>query len=136
MTVVYPEAIVGMFGPLVGMADEAPFIEKKFRPSIVNESTLKDIYEREIKPEFLSFDPRIQSACKVALRYILNKSDFDYRGEFNSMLMPFRCPDEPRLAFMWLWDVLYPGETPLPLDEPFEVKTQVNALWRCILAGD
>ena len=88
-----------------------------------------------MNPYFESLDSRLQSAFKLSLRYVLNVPDFDYKNEFYSMLPPFDCPEEtPKNAFLWLWEVLFPSEQPLPLQEPFEIIERVNVS-RHILKG-
>jgi hypothetical protein len=132
---VYPDAIVHLFGPLVGLADEGMDLDASLRPPIVTEQVVKQIYESELRPHFESLDARLQNAYKLSLRYILNATDFNYRNEFYSLLPPFECPEEnPKLAFLWLWEVLFPNEQPLPLSEPFEIIHHVNVS-RHILEG-
>ena len=121
MLSVYPNSIIYFFAPLGGLADEGINLDVRLRPSVVLEETIKPIYERELKPAFFALDPRLQTACKLSLRYFLHASEFNYRNEFNSMLLPFDCPEPPRLGFLWLWEVLYPNEQPLPLEQPFEI---------------
>jgi hypothetical protein len=119
---------------LGGLADEGINLDIRLRPSVVTEQVIKQIYESDLKPNYSLLDPRLQSACKLSLQYVLKASDFNYRNEFNSMLLPFACPDEPRQAFLWLWEVLFPNEQPLPLSQPFEVDGRANVA-RHILQG-
>lgn len=134
MLTVYPESMIYLFGPLVGLADEGMNLDVRLRPSIVNEQVVKQIYESELRANFSTLDPRLQSACKLSLRYVLNASDFNYKREFESLLPPFDCPEEPRNAFLWLWEVLFPGEQPAPLAEPFEVDRR-SSVARYVLEG-
>lgn len=121
MLTVYPESIIYLFAPLVGMADEGMGVDRALNPAIVSEETVKQIYECEVKPYFLCLDPRLQTVCKHALAHLINADNVNFANEFHSMLLPFRCPDEPKDAFVWLWDVLFPNEEPSPLLGLFNV---------------
>ena len=135
MLKIYPDAIVGLFGPLVGLADAGAQLDSRLRPSIVTEDIAKQIYERELKPHYESLDHRLQEACKLALRYILNATDYDHRNEFRAMLLPFDYPNgDPKNLFLWLWDILFPQEQPVPFNQHVEVIRGVN-VWRHILEG-
>lgn len=135
MVKVFPNSIVYLFSPLGGMADEeVKNIDISLRPSVLSEQTIKAIYERELRPAFLALDARVQFACKLSLRYVLNAPGFDYRNEFESMLLPFDCPEPPKLGFVWLWEVLFPGEAALPFEEPIEIDRR-GAVARYIMHG-
>jgi len=134
MLKVYPDSMVYLFGPLVGLADEGMDLDVKLRPSIVTEQLIKQIYESELKTHYASLDPRLQTVCKLSLQYVLFASDFNYKNEFYSMLLPFDCPDEPRQEFLWLWEVLFPNEQPVPVAPPYEVVRHVNVA-RHVLQG-
>lgn len=135
MLKIYPDAMFCLFSPLVGLADEGLSLDARLRPSVVSEEVVKAIYESELKPHYLSLDPRLQIAGKLFLRYVLYATNFNYRNEFRAMLPPFDCPaDDPGKVFLWLWEVLFPDEPPLPLDQPFEIVRDVNVV-RYILEG-
>ncbi len=126
MTTVYPATMFVLFAPLGGMADEAPDIDPRLQPDVVDEKALKQIYEEYLKPVYVAMKPPMQDATKTTLRYFLNDEKLDHKGQLEVMMLPFGFPDVPRNAFLWLWEVLIPDEKPQPLVEPTEVVQNLN----------
>ena|ERR1043166_4632431 len=126
MVKVYPSAVEYLFGPLIGLADEGFELDARLRPRMPSEIAVKKIYETELKGYYATLDPCINAATKLSLRYVLFKDGFNYRGEYNAMLLPFACPDDPRNAYLWLWEVLFPNETPTPIEAPCQVVDRID----------
>jgi hypothetical protein len=127
MTTVYPSTLVVLFAPLGGMADQDPDdIDPELQPEIVDEKTLKHIYEQHLKPHYVAMKPQLQDAIKTMLRLFLYDEDIDHKGQLEGLMLSFGHPESPKNAFWWLWEVLFPGETALPLSGPIAVVENIN----------
>jgi hypothetical protein len=102
--------IVYMIGPLVGGADVDELSKKYYSIDGNNEKEVKDIIRKEILPEFISNTKNMQLKCKQALSYYLTTDKADFERIFNGNLLPFDCPNDPKLFFIWLWEALFAGD--------------------------
>jgi hypothetical protein len=105
---VNPNFFSNMLGPLVGMADGDDDEYQNLNPN--SEEEVKKIIIDVLKPNFEEFSQEKKEKCKRTLSYYLTTSKIDFDGIFASNLLPFEPPTEPRLFFIWLWEVLFEDE--------------------------
>lgn len=76
-----------------------------------NEELVKSVFERHIRPYFQCAPRESQDNCKMSLKYFLTKGDAPFHQIINNQYeSPMNSPTDPRAFFVWLWEVLFPGE--------------------------
>lgn len=107
---VNPYYIHALLAPLTGLADDENSVRDFSIIDSDNEHQMKQIIRLYLKPYFLRFDGQSKEISKLSLRYYLTKADSDLGRIYDSCLLPFESPSEPRLFFKWLWEELFNGE--------------------------
>ena len=83
----------------------------RFRNLDVNSAVqVKAVITAEIKPDFEAQSEKFREACRTALRYYLCKPDSRFERVFYAHLLPFDPPNDVRIFFVWVWEVLFPGQ--------------------------
>lgn len=104
------EFLDSVIGPLVGSADVDEMIEKYTDLDSDNEFLVKEIITKYLVEDFESRSASYKASVRNALAYALLKSDFDFEDIFDSNLIAFRCPSNPRNFYKWIWEVIFPSE--------------------------
>lgn len=99
-----------ILNPIGGTAD---IDEDIFRYRNVNgnvEDVVKGIITKEIKPYYGDAPNSYKESLKRSLAYFLTTERIDFGRLYDSCLIAFDHPENPKLFFRWIWDVLFPGE--------------------------
>lgn len=97
--------------PLGGLADGDEDVQLPFAhidPN--NESEMRGVIRKHFIPYLRRIDTESISRLKQAYRYYLSSENIPWGGVFDSMLLPFDHPDNPREFFLWIWEECFPGE--------------------------
>jgi hypothetical protein len=114
MRTVNPYYIAAYLGGLVGGADDDELAAKYDELDSNDSLAVKQVIEHELKDHFSQQTPSISvGVAKLSLQYYLTKGGVDWRRMFDSHLIPFNAPSDPRDFFVWIWEVFYPGESHL-----------------------
>jgi hypothetical protein len=105
-----------VLGPLIGGADDDEQIERYRNFDSKNEYLVKDIIAKTIKPRFDQRSDLYKNAVKKALAYSLLTDSVDFERVYDSNLIAFNAPSNPRDFFFWIWEVLF-FEEPVALEE-------------------
>ena len=111
--------IDGLLAPIFVNPDDDQFIKSFHFPDANDESEVKRVLNAQIKPCFMKFDRETQEHIKDTLQYYLSSipnENTKERSHFFSALFgmaspAFTDPGDPRLFFVWLWEVLYGSES-------------------------
>lgn len=102
-----------LFGHLGGRADDIDEVAKYASLDVNDQDSVKCIIRELCAPLVLdSRSDQLQDRVKTALGYYLATNEIDFASVFDAYLLPFRCPSNAKNFFLWIWEVLYPGETP------------------------
>lgn len=107
MKKVYIRLIDALLEPLCGLADDDDSVMKYYALDSNSEADMKHILAKTLLLHYQQMTPAKQDASKCALSYALSVNQFPFSRVFNSCLIPFDHPVDPRLFFVWLWDVLF-----------------------------
>lgn len=108
-----------ILGPLTGTGDDDEAIEKYRGFDSDDEYLVKDVIKKTIKEKFDGMSDGYKKAVKDALAYSLLSPKFDFEDVFDSNLIAFHSPTEPKDFFLWIWEVLFP-ERAIVLSEDFD----------------
>lgn len=112
MRTVNPYYIVQYLGGLVGGADDDEAAAKYDELDSDDAVAVKEVIERELRDHFVRQTPSISCGiAKLSLQYYLTKGGIDWGRMFDSHLIPFNAPADPRDFFIWIWEVFYPDES-------------------------
>ncbi len=76
-----------------------------------NEKLVKRVFEKHIRPYFQGIPQQSQDNCKMNLKYFLTTGDAPFHDIINDQYeSPLDSPLDPKSFFVWLWEVLFPGE--------------------------
>ncbi|GAB2700586.1 hypothetical protein GCM10027037_26790 [Mucilaginibacter koreensis] len=105
-------AYIGYFtGLLTGGADDDDMVLKYWNIDCNDESTIKAIISEMIKPYYEgNYSAVFKFKAKTSLSYYLTTNRIDFSEEFNSKLIPFDHPDDAKLFYIWIWEVLFENE--------------------------
>jgi hypothetical protein len=117
MKQVNPYLVENLLSPFGGTADIDTEIIKYANVDNNNEELVKQIITQNIKPYYESRSDLYKEAAKRSLRYYLTTNRINYGDIYDNCLIAFDHPDEPRDFFLWIWEVLFPGEEFLIHDE-------------------
>jgi hypothetical protein len=117
-----------LLAPLGGMSDEEHFHASETTDPDDADS-MKSWLRSVLKPNFDRYDDPSQQLIRENFRYFLT-ADIDYWDRLYEMWMPpIDLPADPRQFFVWLWEVLFPGEDYRDPDvDGVEVVNDVSAL--------
>jgi hypothetical protein len=111
MKIVNPYAIRDFLSGLAGMGDDDEYIIQ-YRQFDSNDSEKsKEVIQRELVPEFNRLPIKTQEFAKLSLRYYLTTDRVRWGRVYDGCLFPFDHPKNPRDFFVWIWEVMYPGES-------------------------
>ncbi len=111
MKTVNPYFLHELLAPLTGLADDDSAVEA-YREVDPNDSRkVREIVRRVLLPHYVDLTSEAKERAKLALSYYLSKPLADFARVFDSCLLPFAPPDDPRLFFVWLWAELFPSES-------------------------
>ena len=110
MKTVNPFYIHALLSPLTGLADDDDAVNQYSKVDVDNEHQVRAIIRSRLKPYFLRFDDKSKEISKLSLKYYLSKPGFDFARIYDSCLMPFESPSDPRRFFEWLWRELFGDE--------------------------
>jgi hypothetical protein len=111
MKQVNPYYLETILHPIAGLADgddDDIIIYKDLDPN--NENEVKRKITEILKPYFEGFDKDSQEKIKISLSYYLTKSSIDFGAIFDSLLLPFESPENPKNFFIWVWEVFFSKE--------------------------
>lgn len=94
--------------PLGGGADidEQIFQYQNFNGN--DKMSVKNIIAREIKPYYKKASQEYKTSFKRSLSYFLTTNAIDFGRLYDSCLIAFDHPANPRDLFVWIWEVLFP----------------------------
>lgn len=104
--------VVAALAPLTGSADSDEMYETFKNVNSNDEEEVKSI----IKDYFIPFFDQHYSdegmiKIKNTLRFFLSTDTIDWTREYDSCLMAFDPPNNSKLFFIWLWEVMFPNES-------------------------
>jgi hypothetical protein len=99
-----------ILGPIGGTADYDQGWEKYKNVNGNDEETIKKILQQEILPYYESRSNKFKEQFKWTLSFYLTTGTIDFEDEFDACLIAFDPPDDPKLFFIWLWELLFPDE--------------------------
>ncbi|OCX50843.1 hypothetical protein BEL04_19135 [Mucilaginibacter sp. PPCGB 2223] len=118
--------------PLVGGADDDEMVKHYWDIDHNDENTIKEVIKSVVKPFFeTNYSLLFRETVKETLAYHLSANKIDFAGLFNGQLHPFDHPTNPKLFYVWIWEVLFDGESYgiLNLDE-YSEKDDPNEIIR------
>lgn len=96
--------------PLIGSADDDEMVDQYSDLDPNNESAVKAVLDQTVKADFFSRSENFIAQSKLALSYYLTTDKIDFGLFFNSLLIAFDHPDNPKDFFVWVWQVLFGEE--------------------------
>ena len=97
--------------PLGGTADyDSPSTAYLHFVDPNNENEVKDVILNEIKPHYEGRPQGLREQMKLALSYYLTTNNIDFESIYYSFLIILQPPSNAKNFFLWIWDVLFPGE--------------------------
>lgn len=75
-----------------------------------NESDVKNVLYQEIKPYYDSRSNDHKISIKRSLSYYLTTDKVDFGRMYDSVLIAFGHPTNPKDFFIWIWEILFPKE--------------------------
>lgn len=97
--------------PLSGGADSDSQYELYKNVDVNDENQIKKIISETIKPEFDSKPLEFKEIAKRTLSYYLTTDKIEFGGVYDSNLIAFDHPDNPKNFFIWIWEVLFGNES-------------------------
>lgn len=76
---------------------------------------MRDAFLEYLRPWLNRLRADCREAFRIMLAYFLKKDEFP-KICWMAHGLPFNDPNDERLMFTWLWDVLYPGTSPSDID--------------------
>jgi hypothetical protein len=133
MIIVNPIYINEFLSPIIGGADS---VDDVVNYSYYNSDVEIDVKQFAKKYLISEFDNQIQELkleAKNALAFYLCFEKVDFESVFNSLLLPLETPKNPRLFFLWIWEVFYPGESyeyikSVTVKEDFDVEAPLKLI--------
>lgn len=96
-----------VLSPLTGGADDDEQIDLYNGLDVNNESLIKGIILKTIKPEFSNKSLSYQIEVRKALAFALLSTNINFDRIFNRNLIAFEHPTESRDFFVWIWEILF-----------------------------
>jgi hypothetical protein len=76
-----------------------------------NEQEIKQVINDEIKSYFEGRKDAFKNSFKKSLSYFLTTNKVDFGRLYDSKLIAFDHPENPKTFFVWLWEVLFDDES-------------------------
>lgn len=77
-----------------------------------NHEEVTEVFRTHLLPVYEALLPDKQTGIRDALQYYLSTGRAPFAELFREQQeSPLSEPDDPKLAFVWLWEVLFPGES-------------------------
>lgn len=99
-----------LLNPLGGTADIDEKICQYKNIDKNNEEEVKEIIAAEIKPYYNESSEAYKISAKRSLSYFLTTNRINFGQLYDSCLIAFDHPDDSRLFFLWIWEILFPRE--------------------------
>lgn len=99
------------FHGLTGRADIDKEVTKYSSTNPDNEHQIKQIISERLKPAVEKYPAQFQMQMQNALSYSLTTNAIEFGSLYDSQLLPFDHPTDPRLFFVWLWEVFYENQS-------------------------
>jgi hypothetical protein len=99
-----------ILAPLGGTGDDDLDMMRYKNIDSENEYDIKEIIRERIKPYFEERPENYRSSLRKSLSFFLTTNKIDYKYVFDSCLIAFDHPSEPRKFFLWIWEVLFPDQ--------------------------
>lgn len=99
-----------LFVPLTGGADDDEITQKYYDVDSNDEIIMKAIIKSALKPEFEKNSLPFKEALKKTLSYYLTTNKIDFGRVFDSNLLPFDSPTNPKDFFIWIWEIFFGEE--------------------------
>lgn len=96
--------------PLGGSADIDEKIYQYQNVDGNSENEIKKIISETIKPFYERQTEGYRVSSKRSLSYFLTTNRMDYGYIYDSCLIAFDHPTNPRDFFVWVWEILFPNE--------------------------
>jgi hypothetical protein len=102
--------IDSILSPLIGSGDidEEMDSYKNINPN--SETEVKNIISNTIKPEFEKNSTDFKKIARETLAFYLTTEKIDFGRLYNSLLIAFDHPDNPKVFFIWVWQILFNNE--------------------------
>jgi hypothetical protein len=99
-----------LLNPVTGTADidEEIFRFRDFDSN--DEASAKEIIKKLLLPTFETASMQYKVASKLSLAYFLSNENFDFGDLYDSCLIAFDHPANPRNFFLWIWQIFFPTE--------------------------
>lgn len=110
MKSVNPYYVEELLGPLIGMGDDDEMVYSYMNLDTDSEQEIKAIISDLLMPNFFKFSKEKQEGCKRSLSYYLTTEKINFGNIYESCMLPFDHPHDPKLFFIWLWEVLFEDE--------------------------
>jgi len=95
---------------LAGGADIDELTFKYYNIDPNNETVMKDIIKSTLKPTFDRYSPLFKQKVKDCLGFYLSTGKIDFERVYNAPLLPIDTPKNPKLFYIWIWEIYFPGE--------------------------
>lgn len=122
-----------VLGPLSGLADSDEDVNLYQHFQSNEENQVKALFSEIIKPAFDLKNDMIKIKTRDALAFYLVSDKINFASIFHSNLLPFNLPHNPKLFFIWLWEVLFSSENYKEIDvNNFKENNDVDEPWRMV----
>ncbi len=122
-----------VLSPLSGLADSDEDVKQYKHFQSDNENQVKALFHEKIKPAFDYKNDNIKIKTKNALAFYLVSDKVNFASIFHSNLLPFQSPKNPKLFFVWLWEVLFDFENYNLIDiKSFSENNDIDEPWRLL----
>jgi len=99
-----------LLNPLGGTADSDEKIIQFKDFNSNDEEAVKKIIIDEIKPHYDHMNDGYKTSVKRSLSYFLTTNRVDFGHVYDDCLIVFDHPADARDFFLWVWQVIFPGE--------------------------
>ncbi|RZK32258.1 MAG: hypothetical protein EOO61_17085 [Hymenobacter sp.] len=117
-----------LFDPLFSLSDEE--IDSLSAINFNDEAEAKGFFQQRILENFERYGPKSKIMCRNALQYVLctSASPYSFPDLFPYGELPVEAPDDTKLFFSWLWQILFSNERIPKCDEDeFIINNDYNA---------
>jgi hypothetical protein len=75
-----------------------------------SQTAVNKILREKLLPYYEKASSQYKTSYKRSLSYFLSAENFDFGDLYDSCLIAFDHPVNPRDFFLWIWQVLFPAE--------------------------
>lgn len=119
--------------PITGLADDDEAVVKYSPVDLNDEVQARAIIRKLMVPHALELTPKMREKTQLAYRYYLSRDSTRWDYVFDSILPPFRSPENYRLFMYWLYEECFQtSDYELPEIEQYVVDSDINeplAVW-------